>query len=151
MWRALIRKCRDLGPRLCRGDRPTATVPDGLHMSSGSAPSVAVGASREIQIPVRINHKVAYASDYDRWIADFENSQRGSDSIEAPSVHGESSGEHPGPGCTAPRWIFCGHTIESVRKQSYSNWNSVSRRTVRNRRKSRASWPDTFPGTAASA
>jgi GT2 family glycosyltransferase/SAM-dependent methyltransferase len=53
------------------GQIDTATVPDGRHMLSVRVSSGS-GATREAQIPIHINHKTAFASDYDRWIAEFE-------------------------------------------------------------------------------
>jgi len=102
------------------GEIDTATVPDGLHILWIRAFSCS-GASREIQIPVRINHKVAYASDYDRWIADFETRNAALIQLKLRQFT-----ENPLVSILVPVYRtpldILRHTIESVRKQSYSNW-----------------------------
>jgi len=102
------------------GEIDTMAVPDGLHILWIRAFSCG-GAFREIQIPIRINHKVAYASDYDRWIADFETRNAALIQLKLRQF-----AENPLVSILVPVYRtplnILRHTIESVRKQSYSNW-----------------------------
>jgi GT2 family glycosyltransferase/SAM-dependent methyltransferase len=102
------------------GEIDTATVPDGLHIVSIRVFSRS-GACRELQIPIRINHKLAHASDYDRWIADFETRNAALIQLKLRQF-----AENPLVSILVPVYRtpldILRHTIESVTKQSYSNW-----------------------------
>jgi len=102
------------------GEIDTATVSDGLHILFIRVVSRS-GASRELQIPIRINHKAAFASDYDRWIAHFET--RNTALIQLKVRH---FAESPLVSILIPVYRtpldILRQTVESVRKQSYSNW-----------------------------
>lgn len=102
------------------GEIDTAAIADGLHILSLLAFSHS-GAARELRIPVRINHKTAYASDYDRWIAEFET--RNASLIQLKL---RQFGLSPLVSILVPVYRtpvdVLRRTIESVIQQSYSNW-----------------------------
>ncbi len=98
----------------------TATLSDGLHIFSLRVFSRS-GARRELQIPIRINHKVAHASNYDRWIAEFETRNAALIQLKLRQF-----AENPLVSILVPVYRtplpVLRRTIESVTKQSYSNW-----------------------------
>ena len=102
------------------GGIDTATVPDGLHILSVRAFSRS-GACRELQIPIRINHKAAYASDYDRWIAEFETRNAALIQLKLRQFAENPLVSILVPVYRTPLYILK-RTIESVTKQSYSKW-----------------------------
>ncbi len=102
------------------GEIDTATIPDGLYIFSIRAFSRS-GAVRKLRIPIRINHKDAHASDYDRWIAGFETRNPALIQLKLRQFANNPLVSILVPVYRTPPDILR-LTIESVRKQSYSNW-----------------------------
>ena len=98
----------------------TAAIPDGLYIFSIRVFSRG-GACRKSRIPIRINHKAAYASDYDRWIADFETRNPALIQLKQRQFTKNPLVSILVPVYRTPPNILR-RTIESVTKQSYSNW-----------------------------
>jgi O-antigen biosynthesis protein len=102
------------------GEIDTAAILDGLHILSIRAAGRS-GALREIQIPMRIDHKAAYASGYDRWMAEFETRNAALIQLKLRQF-----AENPLVSVLVPVYRtpidILRRTIESVVKQSYPNW-----------------------------
>src|ERR1035438_8859121 len=98
----------------------TAAVPDGLYIFSIRVFSRS-GACRKLRIPIRINHKLAHASDYDRWIAGFETRYAALIQLKLRQFAENPLVSILVPVYRTPLGILR-RTIESVTKQSYPNW-----------------------------
>ncbi len=98
----------------------TTEVPEGLHILTLRAFS-SRGGSRELQIPLRINHKDGHSSDYDRWIADYETRNPALIQLKLRQF-----AENPLVSVLVPVYRtpveILRRTIESVIRQSYSHW-----------------------------
>jgi O-antigen biosynthesis protein len=110
------------GSRTCgfTAEIDTSTVPDGLHTLHVKAFSRS-GAVHEIQVPVRIDHQAGYASDYDRWIAEFENRDESFLQLKLRALSVTPLISILVPVYRTPIDILR-RTIESVLRQSYPDW-----------------------------
>jgi GT2 family glycosyltransferase/SAM-dependent methyltransferase len=110
------------GSRTCgfTAEIDTSAVPDGLHILHVKAFSRG-GAVREIQVPVRIDHQAGYASDYDRWIAEFENRNESFLQLKLRALSVKPLISILVPVYRTPIDVLR-RTIESVLGQSYPHW-----------------------------
>jgi len=90
---------------------PPPPVPKGLHL-----PQV-----REIQAPIRIDHESGYASEYDRWIAEFETRNESLIQLKLRALAAKPLISILVPVYRTPVDVLR-RTIESVVGQSYAHW-----------------------------
>ena len=97
-----------------------SAVTNGLHILQVKAFSRS-GAVREIQVPIRIDHESGWASDYDRWIAEFETRNESLILLKLRALAVKPRISILVPVYRTPVEILR-LTIDSVIRQSYSNW-----------------------------
>lgn len=98
----------------------TSSLSSGLHILTVKAFSGS-GATREIRLPVRIDHETGYASDYDRWIAEFETRNEPLIQLRLRIFTEKPLVSILTPVYRTPPGILR-QTIESVIAQTYPNW-----------------------------
>ena len=98
----------------------TMGAPNGLHFLTIRAHSRS-GSVRELQVPVRIDHVAAFATDYDRWIAEFETRDPALIQLKLRTLNRKPSISILLPVYCTPLNVLR-RAIDSVLAQSYANW-----------------------------
>ncbi len=103
-----------------RAKLDTALLPNGLQVLTIRAFSLA-GATTELRVPVLVDHINGYASDYHRWIAEFEREDDALIRMKIPMFAQRPTVSVLLPVYRTPVEIL-ERTLASVERQSYPNW-----------------------------